>query len=65
MKAYAVIIPLYTKILVKDVESADEAIQCAKDKALLNIKYVSVDESIDIDVFDACNETKFHLISQP
>lgn len=65
MKDYAVIIPLWTKVLVKNAESAEKAIEYAKGVVALNIQHVAIDRSADIEAFNASSETNFHLISQP
>ncbi len=62
---YAVTIPLWSKVLVKEVDSPEDAILLAKRKVAESVKHASIDYSEDIDVFSATQEKHFHLISRP
>jgi len=65
MQDYAVIIPLWTKILVKNAESPEKAIEYAKGSVATNISHVRIDDSEEIEVFSPCGEKGFHLTSRP
>lgn len=65
MKDYIIIVPLYSKVLVKGAKSQADALIYAKDKALEGNKKCQFDFGADPEIFEADGEEFCHLISEP
>lgn len=65
MKDYIVIIPLYSKVIVKGASSPEEALDFAKNKAIAANKKCQFDYSSDPEIIESSEGEFCHLISEP
>ena len=65
MKDYIVIVPLYSKVLVKDAESPEEAIIFARNKAIAANKKCQFDFGAEVEIIEPSKGEFYHLISKP